>query len=113
VRAGWSLDAIVRLAPDGIDITAHGEHVARGCNEGGGDERTVRGAGGDYDYQALAACLKKLKGLSPEARAERVIDVRADGAVPLETLIRTMEVIRTNDEGDLFPDVRLGAPEMP
>ncbi|WAS97706.1 biopolymer transporter ExbD [Nannocystis punicea] len=60
---------------------------------GGGDAGpgTIPMSGGDYDYAALAAAARDLKHLFP---AESTVTITAEGDVPMDVLVRTIDVLR-------------------
>ncbi|WP_342381409.1 biopolymer transporter ExbD [Myxococcus stipitatus] len=70
-------------------------------------EPTVPTKAGDYDYAALNAWMVKIKSEFPK---ETKVIVGADGDIPYDVLIQTMDAIREEQGAQrrlLFPDVTL------
>jgi biopolymer transport protein ExbD len=64
---------------------------------------------GQYDYKALTAKLKEIKG-TPDAADETKATFNADANIPYDIVIPTLDAMRTADDGKiLFPDVNFAA----
>jgi biopolymer transport protein ExbD len=62
---------------------------------------------GDYDFKGLREKLSAIKGEFP---AETKATFNADGHVPYELVVQTLDAMRLNTEGKtLFPDVVFAA----
>ena len=82
-----------------------------------GARRRARGrpadrAARDYDYSALTTCAKRLKNQVPEAADETAATLTANGNIPYQVIIGTVDAIRKSDDGqELFPDINFGVPK--
>lgn len=103
----------VAISPKGFFLAATGG-VLPGSPEGevaapaGEGVPTVgKRADGSYDYDALNAKMKEIKGSFP---AESKVIIAADKDIQYEVLVATMDALReTSDHKLLFPDVTLGS----
>ena len=104
-----SLSLTVIVVQDGFSVKARGGNVAPGCNEAGAG-LAIPKRDNDYDYNALNACAKHLKGLSADFQSETNVTISANPNIPYQAIISTIDALRkTNDTGDeLFPDVNFG-----
>lgn len=103
-----TLGLTVLIVPDGFSLKARGGNVAPGCTDTGPGLAIARKEG-DHDYAALKACVERLKAASPEFKDETGVTISANPSIPYQTVIHTMDAVRTNDAGeDLFPDVSFG-----
>ena len=64
---------------------------------------------GQYDYKALTAKLKEIKG-TPDAADETKATFNADANIPYDIVIATLDAMRQAEDGKLlFPDVNFAA----
>jgi biopolymer transport protein ExbD len=103
--AGLRLTALV--TGDGVAIKTAGGGLAPGCEQLGGG-LTVPNRGGEVDVAALAACARRIKS-QPEAAQETQVTLTASPNVPYEVVVRVMDALRSDEGGELFPNVTLGA----
>ena len=95
-------------------MKARGGNVAPGCNDTGSGLAVGKATNADgkldYDFRTLNACVKKLKGLSPEFKDENSVTISANPNIPYSSIIGTIDAVRKDDvTGDeLFPDVNFG-----
>jgi hypothetical protein len=98
----------VIVVPDGFSMKASGGNIAPGCS-GAGSGLAIPKSNNDYDYAALNACAKKLKGVSPDFASETSVTISANANIPYQIVISTIDALRKADNGDdLFPDVNFG-----
>jgi len=103
-----TLGLTVIVVPDGFSMKASGGNIAPGCS-GAGSGLAIPKANNDYDYAALNACAKKLKGVSPDFASETSVTISANANIPYQIVISTIDALRKADNGDdLFPDVNFG-----
>ena len=109
-----TLGLTILLVPDGFSVKARGGNVAPGCNDTGSGLAVGKATNADgkldYDFRTLNACVKKLKGLSPEFKDENSVTISANPNIPYSSIIGTIDAVRKDDvTGDeLFPDVNFG-----
>lgn len=100
----------VLVVPDGFAVKARGGNVAPGC-DGVGAGLTVPKRGAAWDFEGLNACVTKIKAAAPDAAADGDVTISANPEVKYETVVATMDALRTSTSGDpLFPEVSLGVP---
>jgi biopolymer transport protein TolR len=105
-----SLNLSVLVVNDGFSLKASGGNIASGC-QSAGPGLAVPKAGGDYDYDLLTACAKRLKDASPDFKDETQVTMTANPGIDYQTVIRAIDALRQSKEGDqLFPDIHFGVP---
>jgi biopolymer transport protein ExbD len=96
----------VILTHDGYIVKGHGGSIAPGCaSVGSGVTIPLRDG---YDAGALTRCARRLK--DEVARSQRQIMLGANPDVPAQEVIRAMDALRSDADGELFPDVVLVVP---
>jgi len=96
----------VVVLDEGFLVSALGQRIAPGCAQEGEGLAVTRG-----DYAGLTACVTKLKQLSPYFATDREVTIAANGDVPYQAIIDTVEAVRRAPTGEpLYPDVYLGVP---
>ncbi|MFI5302963.1 MAG: hypothetical protein ACHREM_33140, partial [Polyangiales bacterium] len=100
---------VVVLA-DGISVSVDTRHVGPGCKAEGPGVTIAKDAAGEYDWEALLACAKRIKDDTHET-GETAAHVGADAAIELHVLLRAIDAIHGDTEtGDLFTDVSVTTP---
>ena len=108
-----SLNLTVIIATDGYIIKGNGASLAPGC-EGVGSgvtlprvmATTVESSDGKkYDQVALRKCARRLKDQVPNADTERQVMITANPNVPFQEIVRAMDAVRSDEKGELFPQV--------
>ena len=103
-----SLGLTVLVVPDGFSVKAQGGNVAAGCAEQGAG-LAVGKRENAYDFEALRACVQKVKASSPRFADESDVTISANPHIPYDVVVATMDALRKTDGGDaLFPKVSLG-----
>jgi biopolymer transport protein ExbD len=103
----------VVIIDKGFVVSAFGQHVGEGC-QGAGTGATVGRTpdGHDYDFSGLTACAARLKEKIPEADEETSATLTANGNIPYQVIISTIDALRKSDQGKmLFPDINFGVPQ--
>jgi biopolymer transport protein ExbD len=98
--SGYGPDGAKRPPALGVVIGTDGFAIQR-------DEETVATIardGGDYPVAALAT---ELRTLRDAGGVDETLTLGADPRVPYVTLVKTLEAVRTDARGDLFPKVAL------
>ncbi len=98
-----SLSLTVIVVQDGFSVKAAGGNVAPGCNDRG-PGLAIPKRDGDYDYNALTACAKRLKGLEDRFKDEMAVTVSANPNIPFQAIIGTMDAVRKDDAAECSPD---------
>ncbi len=108
-KPSLSLNLIV--VDKGFIVSAFGQRIGEGC-QGPGGGLAVGMTGTDYDYTSLTACAKRLKNQVPEAADETAATLTANGNIPFQVIVSTVDAIRKADDGqELFPDINFGVPK--
>ncbi len=105
-----TLSLNVIIIDKGFVLSAYGSHVGEGC-QGAGTGATVGRTpdGRDYDYAGLTTCAKRLKEKLPDAADETAATLTANGNIPYQVVISTIDALRKSDDGtELFPDINFG-----
>jgi biopolymer transport protein TolR len=103
-----ALNLSVLIATEGFSIKASGGNIAPGCREAGAGIAIPK-LGNNYDYTALTACAKHLKGLSPDFADETQVTITANNGVELQIVTAVMDALRSTPSGDaLFDNVQFG-----
>ena len=103
-----TLGLTVLVVPDGFSLKARGGNVAPGCADTGPGV-AIPTKNNDYDYDALKACVTKLKGAASEFKDEMGVTISANPSIPYQVVIGTMDAVRKNEAGEeLFPEVSFG-----
>ena len=99
-RSDRPLNLSIAIVDDGFAIKTGDGNVAPGCREAGAGL-----AVGHEDFAGLHACVQTIKQSFPD---ETNVTLTANPAIRYETVIATMDAVRSTDDGkDLFPDVNL------
>lgn len=103
----------VLIQKKGFYVAGTGAVLGQQNSEGGaaspseGEPTIPIKADGTYDFAALTA---QMVGIKKDFPAETKVILGADGAIPYETLVQTMDSVREGpDRQLLFPDVTLAA----
>lgn len=103
-----TLGLTVLIVSEGFSVKARGGNVAPGCSDTGPGV-AIPMKNSVYDFDALKACATKLKATSNDFKDEMGVTITANPGIPYQTVIGTMDAVRTNESGeDLFPDVSFG-----
>jgi biopolymer transport protein ExbD len=105
---GEPLNLSLVIVSDGVSLKTSAGNVAPGC-EGAGPGVTVPKKGGEYDWETVNACARKLKDASPDFKEEDTVQILADPSIPYKVVIGAMDSVRKTPDGDdLFPEVTFG-----
>jgi hypothetical protein len=116
LRSALSVGLVAALAASGLsckktpptpDPIALAQFVRALPNDVGAGLAVGNDDAGARRYDALAACLAKLKSASPDFASEHEIVLSANADVPYKEVLHTVDIVR-GEHGDLFPDVMLG-----
>lgn len=103
-----SLNLNVTVTPSGIIVSGSGGKLEPGCETTTANRVLTVGKkpNGEYDWEALSACLTKVKSQFPD---EEQAVVSADPVVEYQYLVRAMDVVRARGDKPLFPTLLLSA----
>ncbi len=106
--AGPALNLNITIVAEGIIVAGSGGKLAPGCDgTASGRVMTVPALGaGSYNWEALTACVSRIKGRFPD---ETRVTVGADPLIEYQHLISAMDAVRGDDASELFPEVLLSA----
>lgn len=103
-----ALNLTILIVNEGFSLKAAGGNVAPGCATVGSGLAIPR-ENGRYDYKALNACARKLKGSNPEFADENQVTISPNPATPFSDIVSVIDAVRQTPEGDLlFDDVKFG-----
>jgi biopolymer transport protein ExbD len=100
-----SLDLTVVVTATTVRVAGSGGQLAPGC-AATGDPRAPTILRDGHEWAALAGCAARVHAAYPD---EREVRVSADPNVPYEDVIAAMDALRSDERGELFPDVLLAA----
>jgi len=110
-----SLSLNIVIVDKGFIVSAFGQRIGEGCQgPGSGTAVGVKITDGkqDYDYASLTQCAHRLKNQVPEAADETAATLTANGNIPYQVIISTIDAIRRSDDGQvMFPDINFGVPK--
>lgn len=102
-----SLNLNLFITDKGVTVTGSSGKLQPGCDTvTSGQTVTVPRAGGEYDWEGLATCLKKVKS---QFQDETEVTIAADPEVAYEVLVGAMDTVRNDGGDELFPDILLSA----
>lgn len=98
------LNLTVSVSDKGFTVAASGATLYE--NNVPGQVPTIRRTGPVYPYESLTQLMRTIKDKFGD---ETKVILNADAAIPYETVVATMDAIRNDGKGQLFPDVLLSA----
>jgi biopolymer transport protein TolR len=115
VRADVSSKALnlsAFITGQGISLKTSSGNIAPGCQSVGAGvtiPKVTNERGDDvHDYEAVTACARELKSKVPSAEDEVQVTITANPDIDYETVIHTMDALRSDGEMELFPEVFFG-----
>ncbi|MFT3763996.1 MAG: biopolymer transporter ExbD [Minicystis sp.] len=102
-----ALNLAALITSQGVALKTAGGAIATGCGDVGSGI-TIPNVAGGYDLASLTACARRIKGSRPAYASETQVAVSASPDVPYDTVVAVMDALRSDEAGELFPDVRLG-----
>jgi biopolymer transport protein ExbD len=98
-----ALNLTILIANEGFSIKASGGNVAPGC-EGLGSGIAIPTRSGQYDYDALNACVNKLKRSSADFADENQVFITANPATEYQIVISVIDAVRATPQGEILFD---------
>ncbi len=98
----------VAVLRNGFVVSAHGQRLGAGCSAPGAGLAVGPAADGERDYDALTACARRLKAGAADGETDVVITAAND--TPYDALVHTMDALRSDAAGELFPKVSFAVP---
>jgi biopolymer transport protein ExbD len=108
VQQSQSLNLVALITGDGIALKARGGNVATGCTSLGEGVAVPKRDNGEHDYIELTRCARALKEENEKFAEETQVTITANPDVSTQVVISTIDALRGDDKGSLFPDVRFG-----
>ncbi len=102
-----ALNLTVLVTSEGVSLKTSSGNIATGCNSLGSGI-TVPKASGRHDYPELARCARELKKKNERAATETQVTITANPDVDYQTVVESIDALRQDSEGPLFPDVAFG-----
>jgi hypothetical protein len=106
------LDLRVYLAAGGIAVRISAGNVAPGCTALGPGIAVPKRAAG-HDFATLAMCARHLRDVNPHLVSERQVLLYSDTSSTYQDVISTIDALRSDSLGSLFPDVAFAVQKGP
>lgn len=103
-----ALNLVALITKDGISLKAKGGNVASGCATLGEGVAVPRKSESEHDYTELSRCVRSLKEQNDKFAEETQVTITANPDVEYQVVIDTIDALRQDKDGPLFPDVRFG-----
>ena len=94
----------VDLIKQGFLVRVDAGIVAPGCKRVGAGV-SVPKIGARYDFVGLQSCARKIRDANPKLAAEQKVIISADAGTTFQQVIATMDALRGDARGPLFPSV--------
>lgn len=108
-----AMNLVVLVTATGIGVKTSGGPIATGCRDvGGGMTVPMVSDNGKpaYDWEGLRTCARHLKSEGPEEwRDETQVTITASPGIEFKSIIDTVDTLRNDDKGELFPEIHFGA----
>jgi biopolymer transport protein ExbD len=102
-----ALSLTALITSQGVALKTAAGSIAPGCGDTGPGV-TIPKVRGEHDLAGLSACARRIKGARPQFAGETQVAVSASPDVPYQEVIGVMDALRHDEDGELFPDARLG-----
>jgi biopolymer transport protein TolR len=106
--ASKALNLTTLITSDGISLKTSSGNIATGCANIGAGITVPRKSDGTHDYDELRRCGRELKKQNDRFAEETQVTITANPDVAYQIVIHTMDALRNDGEGALFPDVHFG-----
>jgi biopolymer transport protein TolR len=103
-----ALNLTALITGDGIALKTSGGNIATGCQTIGPGIAVPKKGTGEHDYAELTRCVSELKKQNERFAEETQVTITANPDVDYQVIIRSMDALRRDGEGALFPDVHFG-----
>jgi biopolymer transport protein ExbD len=103
-----ALNLVALITKDGISLKAKGGNVASGCAALGEGVAVPKKSDNEYDFPELSRCVRALKAQNEKFAEETQVTITANPGVAYQIVIDTIDALREDKDGPLFPDVRFG-----
>jgi biopolymer transport protein ExbD len=103
-----ALNLVALITKDGISLKAKGGNVATGCDTLGEGVAVPKKGNGEHDFPELSRCVRALKEQNEKFADETQVTLTANPGVAYQVVIDTIDALRQDEDGVLFPDVRFG-----
>jgi len=105
------LNLTVLVTDQGFTVTARGQNVGAGADAvdasaNAGPTIPKKRVGGKMDYN-FAELSKKMRDLKNDNDEESQLNIGAERNIDYETIVKVMDATRSDDKGELFPNVVL------
>ncbi|MBI4701956.1 MAG: biopolymer transporter ExbD [Deltaproteobacteria bacterium] len=102
-----ALNLTALITSEGISLKTAGGNIATGCDRIGPGV-TIPLADNRYDYAALARCVRELKTQNEDFAGETQVTITANPGIEYQIVVASIDALRKDDKGALFPDVYFG-----
>ncbi len=102
-----ALNLVVLITAEGVSLKTSDGNVSTGCNSYGSG-MAVPKVDGKNDYPELTRCARELKKKNERAALERMVTITANPDVDYQTVIETVDALRKDKDGELFPEIVFG-----
>lgn len=102
-----ALNLTALITADGISLKTSSGNIATGCQSIGMGV-TVPKVNQRHNYAELTRCARELKRQNERFAEETQVTLSANPDVDYQTVIGTVDALRKDNDGTLFPDVHFG-----
>ncbi len=106
--ASKALNLTALITSDGIALKTSGGNIATGCQTIGAGITVPKRGTGEHDYAELTRCVSELKKQNERFAEESQVTITANPDVEYQVIIHTMDALRKDATGELFPNVHFG-----
>ena len=103
-----ALNLTALITSDGVALKTSSGNIATGCNNIGAGITIPKHASGEHDYGELTRCARNLKQQNERFAEETQVTITANPDTSYQIIISTMDALRLDGDGKLFPDVHFG-----
>jgi biopolymer transport protein ExbD len=103
-----ALNLVALITKDGISLKAKGGNVATGCSTLGEGVAVPKRNAAEHDFTELSRCVRALKDQNEKFADETQVTITGNPGVEYQVVIDTIDALRQDQDGPLFPDVRFG-----
>jgi biopolymer transport protein ExbD len=107
-QASKALNLNAIITSEGVSLKTSDGNIATGCTGLGGGITVPKRADGEHDFASLTRCARELKKQNERFAAETQVTITANPDVAYQIVVETMDALRVDAQGELFPSVYFG-----
>jgi hypothetical protein len=106
--ASKALNLTALVTSEGISLKTSSGNIATGCAQLGSGVTVPKKPSGEHDFDELTRCVRELKEQNERFAEESQVTITANPDVEYAIIVETMDAMRRDAKGVLFPDVHFG-----